>query len=777
MIISLVVAILYLGLLAFVLQHSARKTPAGTRLLAFCSYSALLMGLHSLILGGAIPFVGVPLSGHLFGIGGLTISVALVISLTLVYLGRERIMAWRALPVATWVIAVLVTELLQVKPLLVSQGQLPPSIGTRVTLGSEIALLGWLFIALMLIGMSARAFLKEPLPLSANRILFWICIVPILLLGDLLSGWLISPWYYVGYGLRLLGTLGTAHGILFHRVLDIREVARWLFRRSVLVLMTGVMVLASILLVLYLPAPKVEPAGRIPIAIGVTLLAALLYQPIYAFFSWLTHRLVMGNAVDPAEGVRLYAQKVSGVIDLQELTDIASKTINQLMFTKRSYLILATSLNEQVTLEVVGSGYTGKNSITQLSETSPIYNRLKTSPYPLLQYDIDYHQDFQLAPASERRYFSSLEMDVYAPIVSSDAKLVGLLALGPKANDAPFRNQEMELLTAIAHQTVVALENARLVDDLRGLNEKVNALNEELQATNQRLERLDAVKTDFITIASHELRTPLTQIQGYADLMYEMFQHEGFTREELQDMISKLTRACGRMTEVVTSMLDVAQIDIEVMDLTFEEIGLVTILKQAIEPYANAIQSRRLTLISQGMRQLPPIYGDTKRLAQAFENLVTNAIKYTPDGGKITITGQILGTDSSGAPQTVQIIITDTGVGIDQTNQQLIFDKFYRVDPVELHSTSSTKFKGGGAGLGLSIAKGIIEGHGGRVWVESAGYDEESFPGSQFNVVLPIRPPAMDIPKDLLKLQSTEQDANDMLAPGSPFTTRPGQRI
>lgn len=776
MISSLVAAVLYLGLLVFVLQHNARQTPASVRLLVFCSYSALLMVLHALILGNVIPFTGAPLSGHLLGISGLAIGVALVISLTLVYLGSERIVAWRALPIAAWVIAILSAELLQVKPLLVSQSQLPLSISTRVTLGSEIALVGWVFAALMLIGMSARAFLKEPLPLSANRILFWTFIVPILLLGDLLSGWLIYPWYHGGYALRLLGTLGAAHAILVHRVLDLREVARWLFRRSILVLVTGILVLASILLVLYLPSPLGGPAGRIPIALGVALLAALLYQPIYAFFSWLTQRLVMGSAVDPAEGVRLYAQKVSGVIDLQELADIVSKTINQLMATRRGYLILATYLQDQVTLEVVGSGYTSKNGITQLSETSPIYNRFKTSPYPLLQYDIDYHQDFQSAPETERRYFSSLEMDVYAPIVSNDARLVGLLALGPKANDAPFRNQEVELLTAIAHQTVVALENARLVDDLRGLNEKVNALNEEMRSTNQRLERLDAVKTDFITIASHELRTPLTQIQGYADLMYEMFQHEGFTRDELQDMIGKLTRACGRMTEVVTSMLDVAQIDIEVMDLTFEEVSLVTIFKQAIEPYTSAIQSRRLTLISQGMRQLPPIYGDTKRLAQAFENLVTNAIKYTPDGGKITITGQILGTDPASAPQTVQIIIADTGIGIDHTNQQLIFDKFYRVDPVELHSTGSTKFKGGGAGLGLSIAKGIVEGHGGRIWVESRGYDEEGLPGSHFNVVLPIRPPAMDIPKDLLKLQSSEQDAGDMLGPGSPFTTRPGLR-
>jgi signal transduction histidine kinase len=260
---------------------------------------------------------------------------------------------------------------------------------------------------------------------------------------------------------------------------------------------------------------------------------------------------------------------------------------------------------------------------------------------------------------------------------------------------------------------------------------------------------LDAVKTDFITISSHELRTPLTQIQGYTDLLYEMFVHEELTREEMAEMFGKLNKACGRMTEVVTAMLDIAQIDVEAMDLCFEEVNIASLFRQAIEPYADAIQVRNLKLVSQGMRQLPPIYGDHKRLVQAFENLITNAIKFTPDGGKITITGKMLGNES------VQIIVADTGIGIDKSNHQLIFDKFYRVGPVELHSTGSTKFKGGGTGLGLSLSKGIVEGHGGRIWVESEGNDEEKLPGSTFNVVLPLRPPAMDLPQRLGLTQSS----------------------
>jgi signal transduction histidine kinase len=769
MIAALVIATFYLGLLVFAFRHNVRRTLPGRRLIVFCSYSAALMGFHALVLGNSIPF-SPPLSSHLFVIGGLAISVSLIISMTLAYLGYEKMRIWRAIPVALWVVGVLAAELIRRQPVLISPDQLVAILGAQVTLGTEIVLLGWLVISAILLVMTARAFLTEPLPLYANRILFWVFVLPALLLGDLLSAWLNSSWHYFGYAMRILGALGAVYGILSYRILNLRDAVRAFIQRAFLASVTGLVILLSALLVLYAPSPVVGPAGRMPIAFGVAALVAVIFQPLYSFFLWLIQKLVMSGAADPAESVRLYAQQVSGVIDLQELADTTTRTLNKLMSTRRGYLIVATPARRRVTLEVISGNRIDETRIAHLAENSPIYQRLRTSAYPLFQYDIDYHQDFRSAPEAERRYFDALEMDVYAPIVADD-RLVGLLALGPKVNDEPFRPQEMELLAAIAHQTIGALDNARLVTDLRGLNEKVNALNEELRMTNQRLERLDGVKTDFITIASHELRTPLTQIQGYTDLMYEMFQHKSLTRDDLADMLDKLGKACGRMTEVVTAMLDVAQIDVEVMDLTFEEVNLLGILKQAIEPYAEAVERRKMTLESQGLRKLPPIYGDGKRLVQAFENLVTNAIKYTPDGGKISITGHVLGIDPKGLPQSVQIIITDTGIGIDKDNQLLIFDKFYRVDPVELHSTGSTKFRGGGAGLGLSIVKGIIEGHGGRIWVDSTGHDEERLPGSHFNVVLPIRPPAMDLPEDLFRLQGSEQGAESMLGTSSPFTT------
>jgi signal transduction histidine kinase len=113
-----------------------------------------------------------------------------------------------------------------------------------------------------------------------------------------------------------------------------------------------------------------------------------------------------------------------------------------------------------------------------------------------------------------------------------------------------------------------------------------------------------------------------------------------------------------------------------------------------------------------------------------------NAIKFTPDGGRIAIEGKTI-KESSGSPE-VEITIHDTGIGIAKENQEVVFEKFYQTGEVLMHSSGKTKFKGGGPGLGLAIARGIVEAHGGRIWLKSPGYDEKTNPGTTVYVRLPV---------------------------------------
>lgn len=127
-------------------------------------------------------------------------------------------------------------------------------------------------------------------------------------------------------------------------------------------------------------------------------------------------------------------------------------------------------------------------------------------------------------------------------------------------------------------------------------------------------------------------------------------------------------------------------------------------------------------------------------MVQAFTNMLGNAVKYTPDGGHIYVIASLVPSQIT-QEEFIEIIIRDTGIGIDARFHELIFEKFFRIGDPQLHSTGSTKFKGAGPGLGLPIAKGVIEGHGGRIWVESEGEDEARLPGTSFHIIIPVNPP------------------------------------
>jgi signal transduction histidine kinase len=258
-----------------------------------------------------------------------------------------------------------------------------------------------------------------------------------------------------------------------------------------------------------------------------------------------------------------------------------------------------------------------------------------------------------------------------------------------------------------------------------------------MEAAHSKLERIDRTKSDFISIASHELRTPLTVLSGYSQMLMDdpTFKDNPYYAK----VISGIYDGTSRLHEIVDSMLDVAKIDTRAMELQSEPVHLHMVVNGVCQGFSKAFGERELTLDLDDFSDLPPVQGDPEALKKVFYHLVMNAIKYTPDGGKITISGFLLEKGNENYPPGgVEVVISDTGIGIDPRFKDLIFTKFYQTGELALHSSGKIKFKGGGPGLGLAIVRGIVDAHGGRVWAESPGYDEEKTPGSHFHVVLPI---------------------------------------
>ncbi|NDJ76918.1 MAG: hybrid sensor histidine kinase/response regulator [Chloroflexi bacterium] len=266
------------------------------------------------------------------------------------------------------------------------------------------------------------------------------------------------------------------------------------------------------------------------------------------------------------------------------------------------------------------------------------------------------------------------------------------------------------------------------------LVERLEANVRELETNYDDLRRLDRIKDDFIQLTAHELRTPLTTVYGYSRLVQtsEAIQRLMASDIEVDALLTGLVDSIERLHIVVNEIITISRIASGRVDLKLGPTNLGEVIKRVVDGYSAVIQQRKLELAFAPKDWPNHFYADMALLELAFSNILGNAIKYTPDEGKITL-------QAHSHNDTVLISVQDTGIGIDPEDQERIFDRFYTAGDTQLHSTSKTAFRGGGLGLGLAICRGIIEAHSGKIWVESEGCDEEKLPGSTFVIELPLQ--------------------------------------
>jgi len=258
----------------------------------------------------------------------------------------------------------------------------------------------------------------------------------------------------------------------------------------------------------------------------------------------------------------------------------------------------------------------------------------------------------------------------------------------------------------------------------------------QLETSYRDLRRIDQIKDDFIQLTAHELRTPLTTVYGYSRLVQtsSAIQRVMAQDPEVRACLNGLVDSIERLHSVMTEIITVSRIASGRLDVRAAPTSLHSVVESVVESYRQVIRQRNLTVTVAPGDWPPTTLADGALLELAFSNVLGNAIKYTPDGGTIALTVETRGA-------WVRMTVRDTGIGIDPVDQIHIFDRFYTAGDTQLHSTSKTAFRGGGLGLGLAISKGIIEAHGGHIWVESDGCDPEALPGSTFTIDLPLNQP------------------------------------
>lgn len=466
------------------------------------------------------------------------------------------------------------------------------------------------------------------------------------------------------------------------------------------------------------------------LATVLALLFALITNPFSDYVRRLLSRVILHRLPerDEKQVIKHYSQRLSSALDMQRLAEtILSLMIETLGIEQGVVFICERDKQGHILLRPLAS--IGLPNLTrhQFASDSPFIYFFRKQEKFMSGEKFRESAEFKQLPSSAQKWLNELPVEFFVPVLRQ-RELIGLLAFG--STGSRYYEEDLGLMVTLADQAALALDSARLFEQLALINQEVGNL------TNQ-LAGLDKGKSDFLSIASHELRTPLTHIHGYSKMMLDLTEDELRDPEYVKTIINGIAKGSERLKDVVDIIFDVTEADIGQMNLFVGPVRMSQVIQQATQPLLPYFDERRIALSISGIDEVPILEADGTRLVQAFENLIGNALKYTPDGGLVSVEGDII--NLSPSQPAMQIVVNDTGIGIDATYHEKIFEKFFRVDSVYNHSTGKTKFKGAGPGLGLTLVKGIVEAHKGQVWVQSPGYDELNNPGSKFFVVIPLK--------------------------------------
>jgi signal transduction histidine kinase len=291
------------------------------------------------------------------------------------------------------------------------------------------------------------------------------------------------------------------------------------------------------------------------------------------------------------------------------------------------------------------------------------------------------------------------EQLLYLPL-SVEQECLGVLAIATRTPRL-FTPDIRRLAEIVAKQVAIVIERSRLYERLKSANEK--------------LEQINHLKNEFISMVSHELRTPLTTIKGFVSIVLN--EETGPLNDQQRHFLETSDRAIDRLTLLVSDLLDISRIEAGQIKMQLRPISLKEVVQRVAVNFAPQLKVQSLTLTLQLPDPLPLVMADPDRIGQVLDNLLSNALKFTARGG-ITISAVDKG-------DFVMVSVKDTGSGIAKEEHDRIFDKFYQI---KVGSGYPSK----GTGLGLAIVKSIVESHRGKIWVES-----ESGSGSDFRFILP----------------------------------------
>ncbi|MBI5149714.1 MAG: GAF domain-containing sensor histidine kinase [Candidatus Omnitrophica bacterium] len=317
-----------------------------------------------------------------------------------------------------------------------------------------------------------------------------------------------------------------------------------------------------------------------------------------------------------------------------------------------------------------------------------------------------------------------VEHFVLTPVLTQNT-VAGFLFVGNRSNSSAITEGDEELTSILADQIGQALENARLFEEVyrssQALESRIQDRTRQLASALEEVKNINKAKSEFISAVSHELRTPLTSVKGYAALL--MSGKLGDIPEGVKERLQKINLHSDNLVKLINNLLDIARIESGRVEMKMEKCSVTALIEGTRDLLMPQMREKNLQWKDEIAPNMPELTFDKHQIERIFINLVSNAIKFTPTHGTITVRARRDG------PVAV-FEVSDTGIGISKEDLGKLFNEFYRVDN-EINQNVK------GTGLGLSLVKKIVEAHQGKIWITS-----EINRGTTFHFTLPVDPPA-----------------------------------
>jgi signal transduction histidine kinase len=539
-------------------------------------------------------------------------------------------------------------------------------------------------------------------------------------------------WYDIPikpYGNILASTyvITAAYAILRYRFLDIRLVVR----RAFVFLGTGAFAFVTFYLVYWL---QVRLFGTIfgarSYALGifnsVVFVIAFYYLRIY--LERFSNKYFFAGLYNAQQTVVGLAKQLDKITDLDSIIDTLVSTVKESMALDRAGVFFLDREKDKVRYRVAHViGFSNAVMHDTLIEDGFLTAHLERTREPLVRDElpaiIQRHPERRAEMERLERFMRRTEAALYLPLLSSTG-LVGVMILGDKVSRDAYTREDIDLLTTLSYQAGTALQNALLYQQLQSFNDalqtEINRATAELRTANEQLMRLDAAKSEFLSIASHQLLTPLTPIRGYTSMILEG--DYGEITPDMRELIREMNVSAVRLVDLVEDLLSISRIESGTVKYGFIKSSVEEIVASlAREAQIKAKEKEVVLTYHAPEKPLPLIYIDVPKIRNVFMNLIDNSLKYAPGTqSDITVTQ---------AGDMIRFTVKDKGMGIDAADMTKLFTKFSRGEDAGKLNTEGT-------GLGLFVAKQYVEAHHGRIWAESAGKGK----GSAFIVELLIKP-------------------------------------